>query len=99
MSARTLPAGYLGYEDFSEIRNVSLDGSGEQVIAAATGQDEPWMDSATWSPDGSSLAYTRGSDVGTYQTWLYDPRSGEHRQVGAGEVQTWLDDHTVLVGT
>jgi Tol biopolymer transport system component len=87
---------YIGLDDLAEIRLIGAH-DGDGVIVASNGDDIIWVDRPTWSPDGSLLAYTRETPDGP-EVWVYDPTSGEHREVGQGAVEGWLDDDTVLIG-
>ena len=76
------------------VAHVSLanpDGSGRQDI---THSDSCCAD---WSPDGSRIAYNMpyGGEGGVY---VYDVATHESRRAAAaGFIESWLDDHTLLI--
>jgi Tol biopolymer transport system component len=60
-------------------------------------RDISHMDSegADWSPNGSRIAY---SQHGVGPVYVYDVATGKTRRAGAaGLIESWLDDHTLLI--
>jgi Tol biopolymer transport system component len=89
---------YFGRDDVSQMMIRAADGT-ERVLIAADGDSIAWVDAPVWSPDGSLLAYARGDPDDSQRVWIYQPATGEHREVGAGWPETWFDENTVLVHT
>jgi len=76
---------------------VNADGTDDHAIVTQ-GAGIEWMGRPTWSPRGDLLAFSARDADGYWNAWTYDPSTGERRMVGPGEPDTWLDDHTLLVG-
>ncbi|HEX6264397.1 MAG TPA: hypothetical protein VF036_03850 [Actinomycetota bacterium] len=89
---------YLGFADRSSLHSMRLGGGGERtIISSQTDDSVVWLDTPMWSPDGSLLAYYRDNPEGNSAIWLYDPTTGEHREVEHGWLETWLDGDTLLI--
>jgi Tol biopolymer transport system component len=88
---------YIGFDDIAQIHLSDMDGSHDRVLVS-NGPGIAWVDCPRWSPDGSLLAYRRENPEGGSDTWVYDPATDEHRIVGHGGPETWLDDERLLIG-
>ena len=68
------------------------DGSDPRVINP--GRDSYGIPTASWSPDGSRLAYW------TFHRWnvyVLDVATGESTLVGKGAWPSWVDDDTLII--
>jgi Tol biopolymer transport system component len=69
------------------------DGSERQVIARLEGEDGYQR----WSPDSTQIAYVEENADGGFDTYVYDLATGEARFVTAGRIESWVDNHRILV--
>lgn len=65
------------------------------VIVAGAGHLFAGIKNASWSPDGSRLAY---KDTGSRMVEVFDVTTGETTNVGNGVWPAWVDDRTLIVG-
>lgn len=70
----------------------NANGSDHMVIARAGSGD--WIDSGSWSPDGSQLAFGRHQ---AEQVYLIDVTTGDRTLGPTGGWPSWVDDHTLIV--
>ena len=83
-------------DEAMEIHLIQPDGADVPVVERSS--SIRGADFITWSPDGSLLAYGASDYDGVWNAWVYDPSTEQHRMVGPGTPQVWLDDDTLLVG-
>lgn len=79
----------------------NADGSHARVIAGKVavrqlpiGRSTRPIMTASWSPDGSQLAYWR---FDRWDVCIVDVASGDRTRVGKGAWPRWLDNHTLIV--
>ena len=89
---------WIAFNSWSKPPHIRLilansDGSGRHVVARFNG-DDGYQE---WSPDSTQIAFVADIDENGFGTHVYDLATGETRFVTGGTIETWIDDHHILV--